>query len=99
MAEMGFPRPRVARAVQKLGTDHKKLIEVLLVLQSLQGNGEDGYKAERAFYHYMGDVQKTKDHLAAAKQLLDLGFEEEQIVDALLKHDNDRDKALEELIA
>ncbi|XP_045135742.1 stress response protein NST1-like [Portunus trituberculatus] len=99
MAEMGFPRPRVARAVQKLGTDHKKLIEVLLELQSLQGNGEDGYKAERAFYHYMGDIQKTKDHLAAAKQLLDLGFEEEQIVDALLKHDNDRDKALEELIA
>lgn len=25
MAEMGFPRPRVARAVQKLGTDHKKV--------------------------------------------------------------------------
>ncbi|XP_071516033.1 uncharacterized protein [Panulirus ornatus] len=99
MAEMGFPRPRVARAVQKLGTDHKKLIEVLLVLQSLQENGEDGYKAERAFYHYMGDVQKTRDHIAAAKQLLDLGFEEERIVDALLKHDNDRDKALEELIA
>ncbi|XP_053639508.2 ubiquitin-associated protein 1 [Cherax quadricarinatus] len=99
MAEMGFPRPRVARAVQKLGTDHKKLIEVLLVLQSLQENGEDGYKAERAFYHYLGDVQKTRDHLAAAKQLLDLGFEEERIVDALLKHDNDRDKALEELIA
>lgn len=46
-----------------------QLIEVLLVLQSLQGNGEDGYKAERAFYHYMGDVQKTKDHLAAAKQV------------------------------
>ncbi|KAG7154571.1 capping protein inhibiting regulator of actin dynamics-like [Homarus americanus] len=99
MAEMGFPRPRVARAVQKLGTDHKKLIEVLLVLQSLQENGEDGYKAERAFYHYLGDVQKTRDHLAAAKQLLDLGFEEERIVDALLKHNNDRDKALEELIA
>lgn len=39
------------------------------MLQSLQGNGEDGYKAERAFYHYMGDVQKTKDHLAAAKQV------------------------------
>lgn len=32
-------------------------------------------------------------------QLLDLGFDEERIVDALLKHDNDRDKALEELIA
>ncbi|ROT69524.1 Ubiquitin-associated protein 1 [Penaeus vannamei] len=99
MAEMGFPRPRVARAVQKLGTDHKKLIEVLLVLQNLQDAGEDEYKAERAFYHYMGDLQKTKDHLAAAKQLCDLGFEDERIVDALLKHDNDRDKALEELIA
>lgn len=32
-------------------------------------------------------------------QLCDLGFEDERIVDALLKHDNDRDKALEELIA
>ncbi|XP_068248308.1 uncharacterized protein [Palaemon carinicauda] len=99
MAEMGFPRPRVARAVQKLGTDHKKLIEVLLVLQSLQDTGEDEYKAELAFYYYMGDIQKTKDHLSAAKQLLALGFEEAKVIDALLKHNNDRDKALEELIA
>ncbi|KAK7080461.1 hypothetical protein SK128_025037 [Halocaridina rubra] len=99
MAEMGFPRPRVARAVQKLGTDHKKLIEVLLVLQSLQDTGEDEYMAEFAFYYYMGDLQKTRDHLSAAKQLLDLGFEEDRIIDALLKHNNDRDKALEELIA
>ncbi|XP_066966444.1 uncharacterized protein [Macrobrachium rosenbergii] len=99
MAEMGFPRPRVARAVQKLGTDHKKLIEVLLVLQSLQDTGEDEYKAELAFYYYMGDIQKTRDHLSAAKQLLALGFEESRIIDALLKHNNDRDKALEELIA
>lgn len=40
------------------------------MLQNLQDAGEDEYKAERAFYHYMGDLQKTKDHLAAAKQVI-----------------------------
>ncbi|RXG54644.1 hypothetical protein Avbf_15010, partial [Armadillidium vulgare] len=39
MAEMGFPRDRVARAVQKLGTEHKNLPEVLLTLQSFQESG------------------------------------------------------------
>ncbi|XP_076048401.1 uncharacterized protein LOC143029589 [Oratosquilla oratoria] len=99
VAEMGFPRPRVARAVQKLGVDHKKLIEVLLALQSLQDSGEDEYRAEFAFYHYLGDLEKTKEHLTAVKQLLDLGFEEEKIIQTLVNNDNDRDKALEELIS
>ena len=45
-----------------------QLIEVLLILQSLQENG-DGYRAERAFYHYMGDLDKTKDHLSSSKQV------------------------------
>lgn len=34
MAEMGFPRPRVARAVQKLGTDHKKVSELCKYVMS-----------------------------------------------------------------
>ena len=46
-----------------------QLIEVLLILQNLQESGEDGYRAERAFYHYMGDVDKTKDHLMSSKQV------------------------------
>lgn len=41
----------------------------------------------------------TSMNMCSFFQLLDLGFEEERIVDALLKHNNDRDKALEELIA
>lgn len=45
------------------------------------------------------DPTTSNNLIYAPFQLLDLGFEEEQIVDALLKHDNDRDKALEELIA
>ena len=33
-----------------------------------------------------------------APQLIDLGFENHRIAETLRKHDNDRDKALEELI-
>ena len=32
-------------------------------------------------------------------QLLNLGFEEEKVIDCLFKYENDREKCLEELIA
>ncbi|KAF2365343.1 Ubiquitin-associated domain [Trinorchestia longiramus] len=69
VAEMGFPRARVARAVQRLGTQHKKLIEVLLELQRLEEEGEEAGRAEVAFYAHLGDSEKTKLHLAACRQV------------------------------
>ncbi|KAA0188147.1 hypothetical protein HAZT_HAZT007084 [Hyalella azteca] len=68
VAEMGFPRARVARAVQRLGTQHKKLIEVLLELQRLEEEGQEAGRAEVAFYAHLGDLHKTKQHLDTCKQ-------------------------------
>lgn len=39
------------------------------------------------------------DHLIPLSELLDLGFEEQQISDALLKFDNNKEKALDFLIS
>lgn len=39
------------------------------------------------------------DHLIRLGELLDLGFEEQKISDALLKFDNNKEKALDFLIS
>lgn len=39
------------------------------------------------------------EHLIRLGELLDLGFDEQQISDALLKFDNDKEKALDFLIS
>ncbi|XP_066246583.1 ubiquitin-associated protein 1 [Euwallacea similis] len=45
------------------------------------------------------DQKKVLDHLLALAQLLDLGFSENLASEALLRNDNDRDKALDLLIS
>ncbi|XP_045467326.1 uncharacterized protein LOC123675828 [Harmonia axyridis] len=45
------------------------------------------------------DNKKVVDHLLAMSELLDLGFAEDQISEALLQSDNDRDKALDKLVS
>ncbi|XP_005178590.1 uncharacterized protein LOC101895018 isoform X2 [Musca domestica] len=62
---MGFPKSRVARVVQLLGADDKKIIE----------------------------------HLIPLSELADLGFDETKISEALLRNENNKNKALDELIS
>ncbi|KAL3276659.1 hypothetical protein HHI36_012029 [Cryptolaemus montrouzieri] len=45
------------------------------------------------------DNKKIVDHLLAMSELLDLGFAEDKISEALMLYDNDRDKALDKLIS
>ncbi|KAL1491793.1 hypothetical protein ABEB36_012337 [Hypothenemus hampei] len=45
------------------------------------------------------DQKKIVEHLLALSELLDLGFAEEDASEALLKYNNDRDKALDLLIS
>ncbi|CAG9833140.1 unnamed protein product [Diabrotica balteata] len=45
------------------------------------------------------DQKKVVDHLLALTDLLDLGFAEKDISDALVQCDNDKDKALDKLIS
>lgn len=99
IAEMGFPRPRVARACQNIGTNDKKIIEFLLSLQSFLDAGYQEERAERALSLLNQDVNDAGKYLQVESQLLDLGFPAERVSEALVKFNCDRDQALEFLIS
>ncbi|KAM7362615.1 uncharacterized protein ACRADG_013217 isoform 2-T2 [Cochliomyia hominivorax] len=65
ISAMGFPLQRVARIVELVGADDKKVIE----------------------------------HLILLNELADLGFEESKISDALIRNENNKNKALDDLIS
>lgn len=83
ISSMGFPLDRVARTCKILGNDQKKVLK----------NG--------VFIIVVNFCYKFKvvDHLLALSELLDLGFIEKDISNALLQCDNDKDKALDKLIS
>lgn len=54
--------------------------------------------ALQAFFLYEGDESKGKAYLDNLATLRDLGFPADKVEQALLKHDNDQEKALEYLM-
>ncbi|XP_049836600.1 ubiquitin-associated protein 1-like isoform X2 [Schistocerca gregaria] len=99
ISEMGFPLPRTARACQLVGSDDKKMVEFLLLVQALEERGYPGDRAERALTVNECDLKEAERCLEATTQLLDLGFPEDRVAEALAKCNNDRDQALEHLIS
>ncbi|XP_047003897.1 probable basic-leucine zipper transcription factor Q isoform X1 [Schistocerca americana] len=99
ISEMGFPLPRTARACQLVGSDDKKMVEFLLLVQALEERGYPGDRAERALTVNECDLKEAERCLEATTQLLDLGFPEDRVAEALANCNNDRDQALEHLIS
>lgn len=99
ISEMGFSLPRVARGCQLLGEDDKKIVEFLLQVQGLEEKNYPGDRVEKALILNRYNVKQAVKYLDAMAQLLDLGFPEDLVSEALVKFDNDRDKALDQLIS
>lgn len=95
LVSMGFSRPRVARAVESLGSDEKVVVEHLCNVDKLSEAGHDSYQSELALVLFKNDKQKAEVYLNLYKQLQQLGFSGNKIKEALLKFDNDGDKALD----
>ncbi|XP_017770327.1 PREDICTED: ubiquitin-associated protein 1 [Nicrophorus vespilloides] len=72
--------------------------ELQTACQVISGMGFPIARVARACKSIGLDEKKILDHQLAMSELLDLGFAEEKVSEALLKCDNDRDKALEQLI-
>ncbi|XP_065837248.1 ubiquitin-associated protein 1-like isoform X2 [Oscarella lobularis] len=97
-ATMGFPQERVARIVQKVGTEEKDVFDALLLI----GKIEDKYpanSAEVALFNNKLNLEKSLESLKVAFELKELGFPEEKIHEALKRHENDREKALDFLLS
>lgn len=83
IGSMGFPLERVAAVLKRLGSDDKK------VTFSVTGKLQN-----------LNDVfRQIVEHLIPLSELLDLGFEEEKISEALVKFGNNKHKALDYLIS
>lgn len=86
---MGFPLEQVARIMEKLGKDDKKVCDFSTHAQSVL----------ILFYFLRFITLQIVEHLIRLGELLDLGFDEQKISDALLKFDNNKEKALDFLIS
>ncbi|ESO88159.1 hypothetical protein LOTGIDRAFT_234720 [Lottia gigantea] len=95
---MGFPRPRISRAVAKLGQDEKQVIDHLCYIDNLIGKGYNPMKSESALFLF-GNVDKASSYIDSYSQFQELGFHADKIREALIKTNVDRDKALDELMA
>lgn len=77
----------------------EQVLEFLFQVQHLEEEGCPSDRAELALIANNYNLSETVRYLEILKQLLDLGFQEKNVVEALEKHSNDRDKALESLIS
>jgi uncharacterized UBP type Zn finger protein len=74
-------------------------VEFLLQIQSLEEKNYPSDQAEKALIVNRYNITHAVKYLDAMIQLLDLGFPEDLVSEALVKFDNDRDKALDHLIS
>lgn len=75
------------------------MIEFLLQVQSLEEKNFPGDLVERALHANDFDTEESVKYLNSLMVLLDLGFEEGKVEEALKKTNSDRDKALDLLIS
>ncbi|GFO13590.1 ubiquitin-associated protein 1 [Plakobranchus ocellatus] len=99
LTNMGFLRPRVARAVQKFGAKEKEVLDHLLAVDKL---GEQSYApvmVESALFTFENDLEKAEKFLQLHAQFEELGFQHDKIRDALVSTDLQHEKALDILTA
>ncbi|XP_031563766.1 ubiquitin-associated protein 1-like isoform X2 [Actinia tenebrosa] len=92
---MGFPMPRIARAVQRLGEKDKEVIDFLVIVEKLTEEGFPDDDVEIALSLFDDDEKKALEFLKLSESFKQLGFEEPYIQEALKAADNDHDKALD----
>ncbi|XP_050441758.1 ubiquitin-associated protein 1 [Adelges cooleyi] len=98
--QMGFPSSRAARACKLFGKDESKVIEFLIQIHSIEESS--GYPADRVEQALVVNNFNKDDAVAFLKnvdRLIDFGFREENICSALVKCNNDPDKALDSLVS
>ncbi|XP_025413570.1 ubiquitin-associated protein 1-like [Sipha flava] len=100
MHQMGFPLSRAARACKLFGKDESKVIEFLIQIHSIEEtSGYSADRVEQALVVNNFNVDHAIKFLKNVDRLIDFGFREENICSALVKCNNDPDKALDSLVS
>ena len=86
---MGFPVEQVIRIASRFGKDDKKVsLFVVWVLSFVL-----------TYFIYFSLTFQIVEHLIPLGELLDLGFDEIKISEALIQFNNNKEKALDYLIS
>ncbi|KAL8602256.1 hypothetical protein ACOMHN_022769 [Nucella lapillus] len=97
LTSMGFSRSRVSRAVEKFGTDEREVLDHLLNVDKLVEKKFTSALAERSLRLFRNNISQAELYLGLYKQFTELGFSADRIQTALVKHQLDRDRALDDL--
>ncbi|XP_078621179.1 ubiquitin-associated protein 1-like isoform X2 [Branchiostoma floridae x Branchiostoma japonicum] len=96
---MGFPVERVARAVQNVGQDEKKVIDRLCLLDRLCQRGFPESRVEEALDFHSGSEAEVGSYLSLLLKFEEMGFPQDKIKEALIVSSNDEHKALDMLMS
>lgn len=94
---MGFDTEATVRATRNLGCNAKEVVDHLIIVQRISEQGFSTKAVQDALEIYKEDKEITK-YLHQASQLMDMGFPEGDVKNALVSHGNDQTKALDQLM-
>ncbi|KAL8616700.1 hypothetical protein ACOMHN_031682 [Nucella lapillus] len=97
LTSMGFSRSRASRAVEKFGNDEREVLDHMFNVDKLMEKKFSPSLAEMSLQLFKNDMKKAERFLDLFQQFRELGFTSERIQTALVKHELDRDKALDYL--
>ncbi|XP_064390185.1 mucin-2-like isoform X2 [Halichondria panicea] len=95
LSGMGFPLPRVARAMLRYEGDNTKILDFLFLVGRLEEQKFSGDSAEVALIACKDDESKAVEYLNKVEGFKNIGFSEKKIHDAFEKSGKDWDKALD----
>lgn len=101
LSDMGFQRDRCARAITRLGPNHKDVVDQLLLIQKLEDSSYSLVSIESALELLKPGEdfsRRVEQHAQLFDQLSALGFDQSKIGAALVAAGHDRDKALDFLL-
>uniref|UniRef100_A0A8C9NQK5 Ubiquitin-associated protein 1 n=1 Tax=Serinus canaria TaxID=9135 RepID=A0A8C9NQK5_SERCA len=99
VVNMGYAPEDVLKAMKKKGQNIDQVLDYLFVHGQLCEKGFDPLLVESALEMYQCSEEKMTELLQLMSQFKEMGFELKDINEVLLLHNNDQQKALEDLMA
>ncbi|NWS08841.1 UBAP1 protein, partial [Motacilla alba] len=99
VVNMGYAPEDILKAMKKKGQNIDQVLDYLFVHGQLCEKGFDPLLVEAALEMYQCSEEKMTELLQLMSQFKEMGFELKDINEVLLLHNNDQQKALEDLMA
>lgn len=94
ISTMGFPAPRVARALKQCGGDKQKALDFLFLINEIEEKGHSGDSAETALLSHEQNVEKSLEYLKEVACYKEV-WPEESIHDAYKTAGGDWNKTID----